>query len=244
MDRINFSHHVPRRLPAEVVYDAVILATGSDQHASKLRDELDEMAIADGKPRRRNQSDFALEVFGQSVRESNCDCDRSNSPSLLQSIYLRNDADMHKRLGGQGRLGRSGLQGAWRRGARIGRESSTRRELQRRVDAVKKQFVARIDSSTNSLRIGRKRCDLNSIASTNESLRNSGSSVTTRPNSTNWSMMSIRGTGRRKARKPNRQRRPSKSLVEDAYLRTLSRYPDDDEAEIAVSFIQESEVAR
>ena len=56
------------------------------------------MAIAEGKPKRRNQQDFALEVFGQSMRESNCDCDRSDAPSLLQSIYLRNDADMHKRL--------------------------------------------------------------------------------------------------------------------------------------------------
>jgi hypothetical protein len=30
------------------------------------------------------------------------------------------------------------------------------------------------------------------------------------------------------------------SLVEDAYLRTLSRYPDKEEAEIAVAFIEES----
>ncbi len=98
MDRINFARHIPRRLPAEVVYDSVVLATGSDEHASKLRGELDEMAIAEGKPRQRNQQDFALEVFGQSIRESNCDCDRSDSPSLLQSIYLRNDKDMYQRL--------------------------------------------------------------------------------------------------------------------------------------------------
>ena len=56
------------------------------------------MAIVDGKPKRRNQQDFALEIFGQSIRESNCDCDRSNSPSLLQAVYLRNDEEMHSRL--------------------------------------------------------------------------------------------------------------------------------------------------
>ena len=97
-DRENFSHHIPRRLPAEVVYDMVVLATGSSDKAAQLRSDLNQMAIADGKTRRRNNSDFALELFGQSIRETNCDCDRSNAPSLLQSIYLRNDAEMYNRI--------------------------------------------------------------------------------------------------------------------------------------------------
>ena len=53
------------------------------------------MAIAADVPQGRNQRDFALQVFGQSKRASNCDCDRSDSPSLLQSIYLRNDLQMY-----------------------------------------------------------------------------------------------------------------------------------------------------
>ncbi|WP_233148583.1 DUF1549 and DUF1553 domain-containing protein [Rhodopirellula sp. MGV] len=97
-DRANFSHHLPRRLPAEVVFDMVMLATGSTKQANELRTELDQMAIADGQGRTRNNSSFALEVFGQSIRETNCDCDRSDSPSLLQAIYLRNDAEMHERI--------------------------------------------------------------------------------------------------------------------------------------------------
>ena len=97
-DLTNFSHHIPRRLPAEVIYDAVVLATGSDVQAARLRDELDSMAIADGKPKRRNQQDFAFDIFLKSIRESNCDCYRSNSPSHLQAVYLRNDEEMHSRL--------------------------------------------------------------------------------------------------------------------------------------------------
>ncbi len=39
-------------------------------------------------------SPYALRLFGRSVRESNCDCDRSNEPSLLQTVFLRNDNEM------------------------------------------------------------------------------------------------------------------------------------------------------
>jgi hypothetical protein len=37
---------------------------------------------------------YALTVFGRSTRETNCDCDRSGEPSLLQTVFLRNDRDM------------------------------------------------------------------------------------------------------------------------------------------------------
>ncbi len=37
---------------------------------------------------------FALKVFGRSIRESNCDCDRSMEASLLQTVYLQNDSDV------------------------------------------------------------------------------------------------------------------------------------------------------
>ncbi len=98
LDRTNFSRHVPRRLPAEVLYDATVLATASNSRAAALHGTLDSMAINNGKTRDAKKPDFALTVFGTSIRESNCDCDRSDSPSLLQSIYLRNDSDVHAQL--------------------------------------------------------------------------------------------------------------------------------------------------
>jgi len=99
-DQRNFSRHVPRRLPAEVIRDSVYLATASDKDANKLRQTLDGLAIGGqvGSYNRQNGRDFALQVFGQSARESNCDCDRSDQANLLQSIYLQNDIDMHRRL--------------------------------------------------------------------------------------------------------------------------------------------------
>ena len=35
---------------------------------------------------------YALSLFGKPRREQVCDCERSNEPSLLQTVYLRNDA--------------------------------------------------------------------------------------------------------------------------------------------------------
>ncbi len=35
-----------------------------------------------------------MTVFGRSIRESNCDCDRSEEPSLLQTIFVQNDGQV------------------------------------------------------------------------------------------------------------------------------------------------------
>ncbi len=238
-DRTNFSRHVPRRLPAEVVYDAVVLATGSDEHASKLRDDLDEMAIAEGKPRRRNQSDFALEVFGQSIRESNCDCDRSNSPSLLQSIYLRNDADMHKRLADKdGWVAQAcrelGVQGP--------KSAADPQQIanQRRAEAMRKQFVSRIQQlhkiPENRRQAAEEKLKRDYVR-TSQKLKQYGYDVPAfkdlLADAKAWDRLDAEAA-------TVTATTTLESLVEDAYLRTLSRYPTGDEADISIAFIQES----
>ncbi len=99
-DQRNFSRHVPRRLPAEVIRDAVYLATATDDDADNARQTLDNLAIGGkiGGYSKNNSRDFALQVFGQSIRETNCDCDRSDQANVLQAIYLQNDTDIHRRL--------------------------------------------------------------------------------------------------------------------------------------------------
>src|SRR4030095_15572490 len=42
----------------------------------------------------RDGSNYAVTLFGKPPRVLNCDCERSNEPSLLQTVYLRNDAEM------------------------------------------------------------------------------------------------------------------------------------------------------
>jgi hypothetical protein len=47
-----------------------------------------------GNARNSRDTGFALQVFGRSIRESNCDCDRSMDASLLQTVYLQNDSSV------------------------------------------------------------------------------------------------------------------------------------------------------
>jgi hypothetical protein len=74
------------------------MATASDERAGKFATELEGRAIAIAASSARSnaganarESGFALQVFGRSIRESNCDCDRSLEASLLQTVYLQND---------------------------------------------------------------------------------------------------------------------------------------------------------
>lgn len=239
LDRANFSHHIPRRLPAEVIYDSVILATGSNELADKLRDDLDDMAIAEGKPRRRNQQDFALEVFGQSIRESNCDCDRSNSPSLLQSIYLRNDIDMHKRL-----ADRNGwVAQACKTLGVSGPKSIVDDRNQRRADAMRNQVVRRIRQFNQLPAAGQAKSRPQLVRAYNKTVSKLKQFGITAPaldrliaEPGSWTDMdpgfeSISESGSA----PKLEK-----IVQDAYLRTLSRFPERDEVEISVAFIEES----
>ena len=239
MDRTNFSHHVPRRLPAEVVYDAVILATGSDSQAQKLRTEVNEMAIAEGKPKRRNQQDFALEVFGQSMRDSNCDCDRSNSPSLLQSIYLRNDADIHKRLSDKNGWVAQACSELGVEGPRSNLDPRAA-AAQKRAETYRKQFLARI-AQYKKIPVERQikakaqlQRDHKRLVAKMNSYKFAVPKLAVLLKDTNaWPELTT-STPLTSAAKTLEQ------LIEEAYLRTLSRYPDPEETEISVAFIEQS----
>jgi hypothetical protein len=105
-DERNFARAVPRRLPAEVAYDAITIATGSDEKALTAREAIKGRAISIATSSARIQgnqagnANFGLQVFGRSVRESNCDCDRSMDASLLQTVYLQNDTSVLAALAG------------------------------------------------------------------------------------------------------------------------------------------------
>ncbi len=94
-DERNFSRSVPRRLPAEIAYDMMTQVTLNDAKNAEFVTNLDKRSISipgsSLKSRNRNPADYALTVFGRSIRESNCDCDRTEEPSLLQTIFVRND---------------------------------------------------------------------------------------------------------------------------------------------------------
>ena len=84
-DTINFSHAMPKRLPAEVLYDAIYFATGTSSdipgvpagtRASALPDV--GIGLADG----------FLANLGRPARESACECERSNDIQLGSIMAL------------------------------------------------------------------------------------------------------------------------------------------------------------
>lgn len=92
-DRRHFSRAIPRRLPAEVVYDGIKQAVcGEDEHET-VRGDLSRRAI--GHLSMRMSGTYAMHVFGKPSRSVACDCDRVNEPSLLQSVFLQNDPLLH-----------------------------------------------------------------------------------------------------------------------------------------------------
>jgi hypothetical protein len=87
-DRHNFSRAVPRRLPAEVMYDAVKQALAASSKAEEVRTDLTRRAIGDLSMRLAGT--YGMQVFGKPDRSANCDCERNNQPTLLQSIFQQN----------------------------------------------------------------------------------------------------------------------------------------------------------
>ena len=98
LDERNFSRAVPRRIPAEIAFDMMVQATRNDSKNKEFVTNLEKRALsipgAGLRNRNRNPADYALTVFGRSTRESNCDCDRTEEPSLLQTIFVRNDGQL------------------------------------------------------------------------------------------------------------------------------------------------------
>jgi hypothetical protein len=101
-DRRNFSRAVPRRLPAEVLYDALKQATAAEADTAEVIENLDRRAI--GHLSMRMAGTYAMRVFGKPDRATNCDCERNDDPSLLQAVFVQNDPLVQSRLAESGWL--------------------------------------------------------------------------------------------------------------------------------------------
>jgi len=95
-DRRNFSRAIPRRIPAEVVYDAMKQATAATSQQKKVRTDL--RRRASGHLSMRMAGTHAMKVFGKPDRLINCDCERVSEPTLLQAIFTQNDPLVRMRI--------------------------------------------------------------------------------------------------------------------------------------------------
>jgi hypothetical protein len=103
-DRQNYSRYYPKRLQAEVLLDAFDQVTGATTSFPNLPAGTRAVALPDNS---YNKSSPFLRVFGRPDSSSVCECERVQSASLAQSLYLINAADIKAKLAaGNGRADR------------------------------------------------------------------------------------------------------------------------------------------
>jgi hypothetical protein len=99
-DQKFFSHYYARRLPAEVLIDAVAGATGTPTKYSGY--PLGLRAIQLPEP---GVSSYFLTLFGRSERVTACACERAGEVTLPQLLHLQNSEDIQRQIqDGSGQL--------------------------------------------------------------------------------------------------------------------------------------------
>lgn len=86
-NQIHYAHALARRLPAEVLYDAIHVAMGSRSNLPGVRIGTKARELIDSSTK---VNDGFLDLFGRPPRESACECERSTGMSLGQALNLVN----------------------------------------------------------------------------------------------------------------------------------------------------------
>ena len=94
-DRQNYSRFYPRRLPAEVLLDAIDDLTGTTTAFANLPAGTRAIALPDNS---YNKSSNFLQFFGRPNSQSVCECERVQSSSLAQSLHLINSDEIKAKL--------------------------------------------------------------------------------------------------------------------------------------------------
>jgi hypothetical protein len=97
LDKKNFSHAQLRRMPAEVLIDAIADTTGVPNNFGRLPKDQPHRAVGQAMPAVRygsTRGGYPMKIFGRPDREKTCDCERSNEPSVAQALYLINDVEV------------------------------------------------------------------------------------------------------------------------------------------------------
>lgn len=237
LDQRNFARSLIRRLPAEVMVDAVAQATAATKPNELFLVSTDERATAEAQRGARTiRQNYALGVFGASIRESNCDCDRSNEPSLLQTVYLQNDSEMLKSLSRKNDGWLAEIADRWDVPFVASAQSSNSKRKQK---FQPRDYDNRIEAFSNLI----KRAQQASKTDQAKKYRKALAAYKQR-----YKNLPLYPDVAEKKREQQRDQDPSTvsvdeiaKVVDEAYLRTLSREPNADERKIAISAIKEAQ---
>ena len=228
-DDKNFSRYVIRRLPAEVAADAIRLATGSSEHVEEFASNMVGRMIGNssiGNYRGRN-ANYMLGIFGKPQRENNCDCERTVDPTLLQTLYTRNDPEMLSQLSARG-----GWLDELRRQHKIPSATDNARQIQR--------YQANIKTARKRLAQLQAALPKKKPAATNPAaLRAYESRMKAYKKQKEKIDRALRGYTKRVAElrpQPGAVKelpKGTEELIIETFLRTVSRYPTQEEMKMA-----------
>lgn len=95
----SYSHAQLRRMPAEVIMDAICTVTGGTYIFSSAYVPRGNKVIGLAPVFLVNQkSKYPLQIFGRPKREQTCACERSSETALTQALYLLNDNDLLEKI--------------------------------------------------------------------------------------------------------------------------------------------------
>jgi hypothetical protein len=100
-DKQAFARFYPRRMSAEVLFDAVCQVTNSPANFPGVPQDKNAPRRAIMLPDESFQSYF-LDVFGRPQRMSACECERVSEANLAQALHLLNSDEVQNRLGNAG----------------------------------------------------------------------------------------------------------------------------------------------
>lgn len=96
-DKQNFSRYYPRRLSAEVLYDAFHMVTDTSESFGGMPAGTRAMQLADS-----SSATYFLQVFGQPKGDTACECERSTDANLAQSLHLLNGREIQDKISREG----------------------------------------------------------------------------------------------------------------------------------------------
>src|SRR5205085_10404529 len=91
--------YYPKRLTAEVLFDAVNLVTGAEAKFDGLPAGTRAVQLPDNS---FNSTSYFLTVFGRPDMSSSCECERSQDASLAQSLHLLNAKEIQEKISRDG----------------------------------------------------------------------------------------------------------------------------------------------
>ncbi|MSQ93849.1 MAG: DUF1553 domain-containing protein [Gemmataceae bacterium] len=92
-DEQNFSHTIPRRIPAEALLDSLIQATAVPENFPGAPAGFRAAQLPDA-----NSENAFLRLFGKSQRMEACECERDNGSNMLQALHFLNGKAIQARV--------------------------------------------------------------------------------------------------------------------------------------------------